>query len=301
MMPSPGEAKAVLTHLVQIGVYALVIFLVILLFRRAFRDKARPALRAGLWFLLLLRLTVPVTVTSAVHMIVLPAQETAAPVAAARQSTPLPVRPSVAAVSPQPGEAVRKTPAPSAQEPERPAAVKGLSLSQWLLLTWAVGAVALLVRQGWMWGLLTVRLRDGAREPGPEILQLSRELCQGMGLKRHVRVRVMPDITSPALTVGLKPTVLLPSRLAEEGREQERRFALLHELTHFQRGDHLVMLWSGALRCLWWFHPVLYLMEKPFRMDMEAACDAKAVAGMSREEKLAYTALLLELSREETL
>ena len=108
----------------------------------------------------------------------------------------------------------------------------------------------------------------------------------------------MGDITSPALTIGLRPTVLLPSSLMGEDREQERRFALLHELTHLKRGDHLVMLWYGVLRCIWWFHPVLWLMEKPFRMDMESACDAKVVLGMSRQEKLAYASLLLELGGE---
>ena len=111
----------------------------------------------------------------------------------------------------------------------------------------------------------------------------------------------MEDITSPALTIGLRPTVLLPSSLMGEDRVQERRFALLHELTHLKRGDDLVLFWYGALRCLWWFHPVLWLMEKPFRLDMESACDAKAVLGMSRQEKLSYAALLLELSGEGTL
>ena len=111
----------------------------------------------------------------------------------------------------------------------------------------------------------------------------------------------MEDITSPALTIGLRPTVLLPSTLAGADRDQARRFALLHELTHLSRGDDLILLWYGLLRCLWWFHPVVYLMEKPFRMDMESACDARAVRGMSRQEKLAYAALLLELSGEGSL
>ena len=122
-----------------------------------------------------------------------------------------------------------------------------------------------------------------------------------MHVRRPVRLLEMADITSPALTIGPRPTVLLPSFLTEKGRARERRFALLHELTHLRRGDDLILLWYGLLRCLWWFHPILWLMEKPFRMDMESACDARAVRGMSRQEKLAYAALLLELSGEGSL
>ena len=78
MIPSSEAARVMLTHLLEISVYALVIFGAVLAFRRVFHNKTRPALRFGLWFLLLLRLTLPFTVNSAVHLIVLPAAETTA-------------------------------------------------------------------------------------------------------------------------------------------------------------------------------------------------------------------------------
>ena len=73
MIPSLADAKIILTHLLEIGVYALMIFGAILAFRCAFKSKAKPALRFGLWFLLLLRLTVPFTMASAIHLVALPA------------------------------------------------------------------------------------------------------------------------------------------------------------------------------------------------------------------------------------
>ena len=172
---------------------------------------------------------------------------------------------------------------------------------QWLLILWGAVTAAFLVRRVWMRGLLAARIRSRAKVPDPGISVEFRRLCGEMHFRRTVCLLEMEDIASPALTIGLRPTVLLPSFLMGEDREQERRFALLHELTHLKRGDDLVLLWYGILRCLWWFHPALWLMEKPFRMDMESACDAKAVLGMSRQEKLAYAALLLELSGERSL
>ena len=303
MIPSSDGARVILTHLLEMGVYALVIFGAVMAFRRVFHNKTRPALRFWLWFLLLLRLTLPFTVNSGVHLIVLPAAEpTATTLTARTEASAQPARPATVT-----NPTARPTGAPEAAkvpteetQAEQPSA-PGLTIFQWLVIVWIVGAAAFLGYRVWMRCLLAARIRSCARVPDPETAAEFRRLCHEMRIRRPIRLMEMEDITSPALTIGLRPTVLLPSFLAEEGRAEERRFALLHELTHLKRGDDLILLWYGVLRCLWWFHPVVYLMEKPFRMDMESACDARAVRGMSRQEKLAYAALLLELSGEGSL
>ena len=303
MIPTSEAARVVLTHLLEIGVYGLVIFGAVLGFRRVFHNRTRPALRFGLWFLLLLRLTIPVTVNSGVHLIVLPAAEpTATTLTARTEASAQPARPATVTnptAMPTGAPDAAKAPTEEAQAERAPAA--GLGVSQWLVILWAVGAAACLVRRAWMRCLLAARVRTSARVPDPGTQKEFRQLCQEMRIRRPVRLLEMADITSPALTIGPRPTVLLPSTLAGADRDQERRFALLHELTHLKRGDDLILLWYGLLRCLWWFHPGVYLMEKPFRMDMESACDARAVRGISRQEKLAYAALLLELSGEGSL
>lgn len=302
MIPTSEAARVILTHLLEIGVYALVIFGAVLAFRRVFHNKTRPALRFGLWLLLLLRLTVPFTVNSAIHLIVLPASQPTEAVAARTEASAQPIRPATVTnptAMPTGAPDAAKAPTEEAQAERAPAA--GLGVSQWLVILWAVGAAAFLVRRAWMRCLLAARVRTSARVPDPGTQREFRQLCQEMHIRRPVRLLEMEDITSPALTIGPRPTVLLPSFLTEKGRARERRFALLHELTHLRRGDDLILLWYGLLRCLWWFHPILWLMEKPFRMDMESACDARAVRGMSRQEKLAYAALLLELSGEGSL
>ena len=302
MIPTSEAARVILTHLLEIGVYALVIFGAVLAFRRVFHNKTRPALRFGLWLLLLLRLTVPFTVNSAIHLIVLPASQPTEAVAARMEASAQPIRPTAVTdptARPTGAPEAAKAPTEEAQAERAPAA--GLGVSQWMVILWAVGAAAFLVRRAWMRCLLAARVRTSARVPDPGTLGEFRRLCHRMHVRRPVRLLEMADITSPALTIGPRPTVLLPSFLTEKGRARERRFALLHELTHLRRGDDLILLWYGLLRCLWWFHPILWLMEKPFRMDMESACDARAVRGMSRQEKLAYAALLLELSGEGSL
>ena len=91
MIPDSAAARNILEHVLEIGVYSSVIYLMLLGFRAVFRQKAGPALRYGLWFLLLIRLTLPFTVSSSVHLIVLPADRTEQPAAAETvQAEPVP-------------------------------------------------------------------------------------------------------------------------------------------------------------------------------------------------------------------
>ncbi len=302
MIPTSEDAQTILKTLLEIGVFASAIFAAIMGFRLAFKNRIRPALRFALWFLLLLRLTVPFTVNSAVHLIVLPAKESVSvPVEAQAETTVRPVTPAAVAVTPKPSVQTDPTPAPKEEEREVQKTATRLTVWQILPMIWIAGAIVLLVRRLWMRGLLAARLRAGARIPDAETMREFRNLCGEMRIRRAVRILEVPDVTSPALTIGLRPTVLLPTALLGADRERERRFALLHELTHLKRCDHWVMLWYGILRCVWWFHPIVWLMEKSFRTDMESACDAKAVRSMNAEEKLLYATLLLELGKDRTL
>ena len=112
---------------------------------------------------------------------------------------------------------------------------------------------------------------------------------------------MVDDLTSPALTVGIRPTLLLPEDMAGDVLARPFQFALMHELTHYRRRDHLVMLLESILRGLWWFNPTVWLMDNPLRADMETACDASVTRGMTAEEKLQHANLLLEMGKEHRL
>ena len=120
-----------------------------------------------------------------------------------------------------------------------------------------------------------------------------------LGIRRGPSLRLMPDLKSPALTVSLRPTLLLPERFTSALADEELALSLLHELTHYKRKDHLVSLLLLILRAVWWFHPVAWLLVQSMRIDMEAACDARVARSLEREEKLRYVNLLLELGQEE--
>lgn len=296
---------SILTALLEIGIYSTGIYLAVLLFRTVFGKWMSPALRYGLWFLVVLRLIVPVTFESGFHFITIP-QETAAPTASPAAAT---LPPSDAAVwnTPSPNlpaesfnAAMPNTmPEPTGNPVPAPVKTPWWTWQRGVLLLWCVGfAVSIGISL-----LLALRLRGRIRKlssvPDRTVGKLLRRAEQLLEIRRAPSLRLMPDLKSPALTVSLRPILLLPERFTNALADEELTLSLLHELTHYKRKDHLVSLLLLILRAVWWFHPVAWLLVQSMRIDMEAACDARVARSLEREENLRYVNLLLELGQED--
>lgn len=291
---------AILTGLLEIAAYSAALFVGVLLFRALFYRWLSPALRYALWFLVLLRLVVPVTFESGIHLITLreEAHVQAAPV------------PTVAAL-PQMATALPDSGAPrldggaQAEGPvEQP--VLPVERTVWrpnwrqaLLLLWAAGGVAVLLTHFALAARLERRIRRLGQAPGHGVQRLCDGIRADIGIRARLSVVLLDDITSPALTVALRPKLLLPDLLALNAPREQLGFSLLHELMHFKRRDYLVCILMTLLCAIWWFNPVVWMLQKYLRMDMESACDAQAVANFSAEQKLRYAKLLLELGQRE--
>ncbi len=80
------------------------------------------------------------------------------------------------------------------------------------------------------------------------------------------------------VTVGwLRPVVILPAAWSE-WPQAEVDAVLAHEREHARRRDPLVQ-WLAALnRCLFWFHPLAWWLERRLAMLAEEACDSAVVA-----------------------
>lgn len=112
--------------------------------------------------------------------------------------------------------------------------------------------------------------------------------CPGMdGVYQSERVAV-------PFTIGwLRPRILLPPAW----REWDRRkldAVLAHEGAHARRHDGLVAALAALNRCLLWFHPLAWMLERKLALLAEQACDESCVAAMGDRRR--YASLLLEMA-----
>jgi hypothetical protein len=99
-----------------------------------------------------------------------------------------------------------------------------------------------------------------------------------------------------AVTVGvLVPTILLPVVWRRWSREKLRA-VLAHEVAHIQRRDLLVAFIAHLNRCLLWFHPLSWWLERTLASTAEQASDDIALSVVGT--RAAYAEILLDMARE---
>ena len=124
-----------------------------------------------------------------------------------------------------------------------------------------------------------------------QTIRLYNNLGDQLKLHRRPNLRLCTGLSAPMLVGLFHPKLLLP-----EGNmgDDDIRYALLHELTHFKRRDiwlKTLVLWVNALH---WFNPLIWYMTRLVERDMELACDEAALKVLPREEHGAYGRTLLD-------
>jgi uncharacterized protein (TIGR03435 family) len=125
----------------------------------------------------------------------------------------------------------------------------------------------------------------------------------GMLLARRLLTRSSPAapgfhesaMIAVPLTIGVtRPKILLPLEWRDWNRDKLNA-VLAHEGAHVRRRDGLVSALAGINRCIFWFHPLAWWMERRLVLLAELACDESCVAALGNREE--YARLLLDMAR----
>ena len=116
--------------------------------------------------------------------------------------------------------------------------------------------------------------------------RLVKDLSQQLKLRRTPRVIVSDVRFGPAVLGVFRHLIVLPRCLVEGmvdsvssgSGEQSLRPILAHELVHIRRGDLWVGALQAAVRCLWWFHPAVWIVNRMLSRETERCCDEQVVA-----------------------
>ena len=292
--------KATVDTLVQVALYSAAITAGILLFRFILKNRISSKLQYLMWWLLILRLLMPVTPDIGLHfnlqdMLLKQAHQ-------AELSTPAPVL-DVAPASVPSTQSSYESVAPAVQ-PDTDVApsqhVNPAKSTDWysiVFVVWLLGAIGFL---GW---LIFVKLRyyeslQHLMAGGPrEVYELYDRCCKELGVK-PLPLWIVNKSMSPGIAFFGEPVLLVPLSLCND--ESRLRFALLHELTHKKRGDHYMTLLLNILRAVYWFDPVVHLAFSELRADMESACDSDVLAYIGHEQKRGYLTVILDMFSYDT-
>ena len=195
--------------------------------------------------------------------------------------------------SPAAASPAARTPHEPAMTEESPAASSPRDALPWVMLVWALGALACLAPP--LLGRLSLwRLKRSSRPiAGGSWQVLLRRARAALRLARPVALLESDRRTMPMIWGIFRPTLLLPAE-ASDWAADRRRVVLLHELAHAKRRDCLSKL-IGQLACaMYWFNPLCWLALRRLQTEAERACDDLVLNAGSRPAD--YAEHILEIA-----
>src|SRR5262249_2007826 len=141
-----------------------------------------------------------------------------------------------------------------------------------LTMLWLVGVAACFARWGWRRRrFAAVALAGEKVETGREA-EMLKDLESRLNVGRQVGRILWSNFAEPGVWRALRPVIVLPRGLAERLSDGELEPVLKHELFHVKHLDNLFGSLQMIVCCLFWFHPLVRLIDRRLIEERELMC-----------------------------
>ena len=164
----------------------------------------------------------------------------------------------------------------------------------WLIWIWLTGVAALLLRTARSALQVSRIVREAVSVTEPRAVAAMARASQRLGSNLPPTLLESDRLPVPFAWRAIASAVVLPSSW-RDWDDDRLAVVLIHELAHLRRRD-AVALWIGrAATALWWFHPLVWLLDAWARQECEQAADDAVLLSGSRAS--AYAEHLIAISR----
>jgi TonB family protein len=146
-----------------------------------------------------------------------------------------------------------------------------------LTIIWFSGAAVWCLR----WLMLRRRfaraLKAGSEiADGPAAVALHRAKAW-LSLRRETSLVESPLVCEPGVWRTWRPVVVLPKGLTGKLSSEELEAVMMHELIHVSRSDNLLGTMQMLICCLFWFHPLVWMIDRRLLAERELVCDEDVI------------------------
>ncbi len=100
-------------------------------------------------------------------------------------------------------------------------------------------------------------------------------------------------VNVPAIFGLFNAYLILPSSFSSYALTKQSMI-LRHELYHIDRHDHQINFIRIAIKCIFWFNPMIFIADKYCEADQEISCDSAVLQNKSKQHIQAYAQTLVE-------
>jgi beta-lactamase regulating signal transducer with metallopeptidase domain len=185
---------------------------------------------------------------------------------------------------------------PPAPQPTISTTKPPIPLNLILLELWLSGFFFLLTMTAIKWGFLRRRIERCAISPPPALQGVVEDVCQKLGVRTAINPRVCTEPIGPAVFGFFRPILVLPESVLVDADPDDLRQLLSHEIIHIRRKDPWISALQVVVQSLWWFHPLVWWVNRRIGEVREMCCDSEVIA-TQRCEAGRYAQMLLDVAR----
>ena len=257
--------------LIETTVYLSITAIILLAFKKLFKNKLSARVQFVIWGLLLIRFLIPYLPESKMSV--------------------YNNIPSYTSISVQPGNNTVYNTKDNIENimPQTEIAENNsnkLNAENIMMTIWAIGAVSLFLYFVLTYISFLFSLKKYKNITDEETLDILSECKNITGIKRNIKILSGGD--TPLLKGIINPAIILP----EGYTASEKKDVFLHELCHLKHLDILFTWLAVIFVCFNWFNPIIWYSFFVFRRDIEVYCDERTLK-YSRDKK-GYATLLLK-------
>jgi biopolymer transport protein ExbD len=113
---------------------------------------------------------------------------------------------------------------------------------------------------------------------------------------KKIKVYISKRIVLPLTMVFYPNRIFVPEHW-HEWDEQCRRLVLKHEESHLKRHDNLIQIFQNIAQALFFFHPLVYFLNKKMNLYREMICDDHVVMS-EHGSRLEYSKCLTDIAEK---
>ena len=300
--------------MLEITVYSSVMIAAVIAMKALWRGRISSKILNFLWIIVLLRLIIPVTLESPIHLDSLlpkkPTEEVQTTPQIAQNNADL-AEPYTAGnefdgefTAPNTDyDGFDATELPSADySPEKITLLKririfitGISIWVYIAAAWAAGALVFLLKALSEYIGFYRRVRCCPAAKSGALPVLVNECRKTLNVKKEVQIASCRYVSTP-VTFGIGwPVILLPVNFADKIDYDKLKMIVMHELCHIKNRDILknsLWLWAKTVH---WFNPLVWLAYRHHLNDIELVCDEMVIAHIGHDKCFEYSQSLLDV------
>ena len=175
------------------------------------------------------------------------------------------------------------------------------TLFETLSLIWFIGAGIIAVITIIRNIVFYKKIKYGIQCSDPNALMVMEECCKTLLMKKTVPVYLNKKVRGPLLFGLFKPRIIISGELLNNLSRNEIKHVFLHELIHYKRLDILTNFITAALRCIYWFNPIIHYGLYKMGEDCELSCDERVLKKLSPLEYKSYGLTIINLTKIMTM